>query len=301
MADILVINKIVIMNKRKNIRLVLLMMLAVVFLLPGEADARTKKKEQAKVPEIMSQWNGKKVAYLGDSITDANQLNWQNVFWNFLKDILGIEPYVYGINGHQMNQIIGQAEKLEAEHGQDVDAIIVFVGTNDYNAHLPIGEWYEEKAERTFDDGPIEVTRKHRVMNTDESTFCGRTNNVMSYLKHHFPTKQIIFLTPLHRGYATFGDKNIQPDESFANSLGYYIDDYVQAIREAGSLWAIPVIDLFTISGLYPLEKEQLVYFRNPDRDALHPNTEGHRRMAYAIAYQLLGYPASFDFAEKSE
>ena len=272
--------------------------LVLLLMVPGNAEARSKKKEQSKLPEIMSQWNGKKVAYLGDSITDANQLSYQNVFWNFLKDILGIEPLVYGINGHQMSQIIGRAEKLEAEHGQDVDAIIVFIGTNDYNAHVPIGAWYDEKAEYTRDDGPINVIRKHRVKNTDEGTFCGRTNNALAYLKHHFPTKQIILMTPLHRGYATFGDKNIQPDESFSNALGLYIDDYIQAVREAGSLWAMPVIDLFSISGLYPLEPAQMVYFRNASTDQLHPNTEGHRRMAYTIAYQLMGYPASFDFAE---
>ena len=28
--------------------------------------------------------------------------------------------------------------------------------------------------------------------------------------------------------------------------------------------------------------------------DLLHPNTAGHLRMAYALAYQLLGYPACF-------
>lgn len=28
--------------------------------------------------------------------------------------------------------------------------------------------------------------------------------------------------------------------------------------------------------------------------DLLHPNTAGHLRMAYALAYQLLGYPAHF-------
>ena len=28
--------------------------------------------------------------------------------------------------------------------------------------------------------------------------------------------------------------------------------------------------------------------------DLLHPNTEGHLRMAYALAYQLLAYPVRF-------
>lgn len=276
------------MKRIASLSLILLLLVS-----SSDVTARTKKQEPQQ-PEIVSQWNGKKVAYLGDSITDAAQLQKQNVFWNFLKDILGIEPFVYGINGHQMNQIIGQAEKLEAEHGQDFDAIIVFIGTNDYNASVPVGQWYTEKGEVTTIGGPKQVVRKHRQLIMDDATFCGRTNQAMAYLKHHFPTKQIILLTPIHRAYATFGQGNIQPDESWANGVGQYIDEYVQAIREAGSIWAMPVIDLNAICGLYPLEPGQNGYFRNADTDLLHPNTEGHRRMAYALAYQLLGYPAQF-------
>lgn len=273
--------------------------LAVVLLLaallqPSNPEAKVKK-EATPQPEIVSQWNGKKVAFLGDSITDANQLNFQNVYWNFLKDILGIEPLVYGINGHQMSQIVGQAEKLEEEHGQDLDAIIVFVGTNDFNASVPVGEWYTEHGDWTVIGGPTNVVRMRRIRSFDPETFCGRTNTALAHLKHHFPTKQIILLTPIHRAYATFGEGNIQPSESFANAVGQYIDDYVQAIKEAGNLWAMPVIDLNAICGLYPLEHGQDCYFRNPETDLLHPNTEGHRRMAYSIAYQLLGYPASFE------
>lgn len=40
---------------------------------------------------------------------------------------------------------------------------------------------------------------------------------------------------------------------------------------------------------------EQVRYFRNSETDRLHPGTEGHRRMAYSLAYQLLGYPAKLD------
>ena len=62
-------------------------------------------------PLLSSQWDGSRVAFLGDSITDARQIEkTNNIFWNNLKDILGIEPYVYGISGHRMNQIIGQGE-----------------------------------------------------------------------------------------------------------------------------------------------------------------------------------------------
>ncbi len=246
-------------------------------------------------PLLSSQWDGSRVAFLGDSITDARQIEkTNNIFWNNLKDILGIEPYVYGISGHRMNQIIGQGEKLEAEHGQAVDAIIVFVGTNDFNGSIPLGEWYTYSTEKTLEDGPVEVEKLHRELVYADSTFRGRANVTMRWLKTHYPDKQIILLTPLHRGFARFSDRNIQPPESFANFCGSFIDEYVQAVKEIANVWGVPVIDLNSISGLYPLLDGQAEYFRSPETDRLHPNTPGQLRMAWALAYQLLGYPARF-------
>ena len=73
------------------------------------------------------------------------------------------------------------------------------------------------------------------------------------------------------------------------------MDEYVQALKEAGNVWAVPVIDLNSISGLYPMNDAQTGYFHRADTDRLHPNAEGHRRMALALMYQLLAFPASFD------
>ena len=125
-------------------------------------------------------------------------------------------------------------------------------------------------------------------------TLRGRINQVLSYLKTNFPEQQIILLTPIHRAYACFGDNNIQPDESFANTLDLYIDDYVEAIKEAANVWAVPVIDLNSISGLFPTNDAHIRYFSNSETDRLHPNAEGHLRMAKAIMYQLLAYPSDF-------
>ena len=247
-------------------------------------------------PLLRSQWEGARVAFLGDSITDARQIgSTNNIYWNNLIDILGIQPYVYGISGHRMNQIVGQGERLEREHGQEVDAILVFIGTNDFNGNIPLGEWYTYSMEKTIDDGPEEVERKHRELVYDDATFRGRANTTLRWLKTHYPDKQVIFLTPIHRAFAQFSDDNIQPPESFANACGLFIDDYVQAVQELANVWAVPVIDLNSISGLYPLLDEHAHYFRNADTDRLHPNTPGHVRMAWALAYQLLGYPAGFN------
>lgn len=245
-------------------------------------------------PLIESQWEGKRVAFLGDSITDKRQIGSQsNIYWNQLADILGIEPYVYGIAGHRMNQIIGQAKKLEAEHGQAVDAIIVFIGTNDFNGSIPVGEWYSYDVRQTrFNEQAVE--RRHREMIFDDATFKGRANNTLRWLKTHYPNKQIIFMTPIHRAVYDRGTR-YQPTENYANGCGSFIDEYVQAVKELANVWAVPVIDLNSICGLYPLLDEHSHLMRSATQDRLHPNTPGHLRMAYAIAYQLLGYPARIE------
>ena len=114
-------------------------------------------------------------------------------------------------------------------------------------------------------------------------------------MKQLFPDKQIILLTPLHRAYATFGNNNVQPDESYQNSCGEYLDAYVEAIKEAGNLWSVPVIDLHAVSGLNPMVEEQIKYFKDTETDRLHPNTEGQERMARTLMHQLWMYPCTFE------
>lgn len=242
-----------------------------------------------------NQWKGKKVAFLGDSITDKVHVGTAKNYWQFLEELLGLEPLVYGINGHQWTGILGQAETLKAERGDDVDAILIFAGTNDYNSGTPLGEWYSVKEEAVEVSGPKSEVRNRRQLQLDENTFKGRINKVMWYLKTNYPTKQIILLTPIHRGYARFSDNNIQPDESYPNQIGLYVDQYVEVLKEAANVWAVPVIDLNSISGLYPVNDTHTRYFHNEKTDRLHPNADGHYRMAKALMYQLLAYPADFE------
>lgn len=264
--------------------------------------------------EIKSQWRGARVAYLGDSITDKRQVEkgQNDTYWVYLESLLGIESFVYGISGHEWSQIPGQTDKLIAEHGQEVDAIMIFVGTNDYNANVPLGEWFSEEVVEVEVTGPkgtksgVMAQRKKRTVAMDNNTLCGRINIAMAKLKAQYPTKQIILLTPIHRGDAFLSDRNVQPNELYANGVGEYIDAYVDVVKEAGNVWAVPVIDLNAICGLYPLEESNSFYWRRPSLgkskktggkriDRLHPNSAGHLRMAHCLAYQLLGYPAKLD------
>ena len=127
-----------------------------------------------------------------------------------------------------------------------------------------------------------------RTLSTDVATLRGRINVGLASVREAFPSAQILLLTPVHRGYAKFSERNVQPDESYSNGLGLFIDDYVACIAEAGRVHAVTVVDLNSLAGLYPLcPAHARDYFRNephPDRaDVLHPGTAGHRRMADAI------------------
>lgn len=253
-------------------------------------------------PTLCHPWQGATVAYLGDSITDpgerpeghdwAGRDNWH--YWGYLQQWLGIRPLVYGVSGNKWSDIPRQVSELKSEHGDDFDAITIFMGTNDYITDTPLGEWYDFSRDSVvmalgYPATKYEVVRRTPDMNPE--TLRGRINIAMSLLKETWPEKQIVILTPIHRAYSTFSAQNIQPDESYPNRLGIYFSDYVDAVRETGGVWGVPVIDLYSLSGLNPMVEAQVPYFCKPDTDRLHPNAKGHDRIARTLFYQLLALP----------
>lgn len=242
---------------------------------------------------VATQWQGKKVGVLGDSMSAPTDNPERKRFYSYLADSIGIEPLVYAVSGYQWKDLAGLARQMRSDHGDDIDAIMIWAGTNDYNASRPIGTFFTENTEEVNVNGRV-VPRRHRTHVMADSTFCGSINLIMSYLKENYPTKQIVILTPVHRAFARFGDDNIQPDEMYANGAGFYIDDYVSALKRAGEVWSVPVIDLFSISGFYPLYDSNIRYVQNGATDRLHPSKEGHLRLARTLQYQLRSLPATF-------
>ena len=264
------------------------MLLTLVVLLCGTASAQSA---------FIHPWMQKRVAYFGDSITDPRNSGSKKKYWHFLQEWLGIEPYVYAVSGRQWNDIPRQADKLKSEHGTDFDAILIFIGTNDYNNGVKIGEWYEERDEQVmYGHGqPKKLTdRKRRYMKMDKDTYRGRINIAIDKVKRMFPDKQIVLLTPIHRAGFYANDKNWQCTEDYTNQCGIYLDEYIDAVKEAGNIWAVPVIDLNAVSGLYPMMDEHAQYFKSAESDRLHPNDKGHERLARTLMYQLLALPCQF-------
>ena len=266
---------------------------------PAKLSAQKVHKRAASTAQQCPQhpWQGKKVAYFGDSITDPNTIPGITLYWKFLQQWLGITPWVYGVSGRTWSDIPRQTEALHGEHADDVDAILIFCGTNDYNDAVPLGVWYtetEDSVEAAVGKPKQTVLRKHRHFSMDSGTLRGRINIAMAKLKHTYPTKQVVLLTPIHRAFFSCDDTNVQPDEMYPNGGGLYIDEYVKCIKEASGVWSVPVIDLYALSGLFPLDDAGAQLFNKKDTDRLHPNQAGHARIAKTIMQQLSALPCTF-------
>lgn len=96
-------------------------------------------------------------------------------------------------------------------------------------------------------------------------------------------------MTPIHRAFATFAPENVQYDEMYSNSIGVFFDEYVSAVKEAANVQATELIDSNAVSGFFPLfDKNAEKYFCNTKTDRLHPNFEGHKKLADIIGDKII-------------
>jgi len=237
-------------------------------------------------------WEGRRIAVMGDSISDPD-IDWWTHWWKRVGEDLGAEMRVYARNGMAWDDVPRQTDALTDDRGGDVDAILVFLGTNDFNANVPLGDWWRE----TNVSVPCNATTavvKHRVPVFDKATFRGRINIALDKLKRIYPDRQIVLMTPIRRGYFRCSVRNVRQDDSYANEIGLYLEDYARTVREAGDIWAVPVIDTYSESGLIPAMPSFLDCCNRESTDHLHPSTEGCRRLALTVAARLRTLPPTF-------
>lgn len=201
------------------------------------------------------QLKGLKINFLGDSITEGVGASSPEA--TYLKLIERAETTAvcrnYGVGGTRISRQTMPSEVEKWDHDfieraaamdRDADAVVVFGGTND------------------FGHGDA----KFGTM-TDRSvyTFYGAMHALITQLLTDFPTATIVFMTPLHRA-----------DES-AHDGNPNLQAYVDAIREVCAYYAIPVLDLYSVSGIQP----QFTPIRERYApDGLHPNDEGQKLIA---------------------
>ena len=118
--------------------------------------------------------------------------------------------------------------------------------------------------------------------NEPNETFCDGLHKMFRTLLNKYKNKDIIIIIPIKRVQETHWSC-IYPEDT--NQYGKTLNDYREALIECCEYYSIPYIDLYTLSGLNPHIDPSL--FGDTDGRAVHPNAEGHRKMAAVIVAQM--------------
>lgn len=184
---------------------------------------------------------------------------------DYLKIYLERKGYNLNINrdsigGTQITKRVGRtdsfSERIDNFKGTNDDFLIIQGGTNDWGAGNPLG---------TIDD-------------TNPETFMGALNYLITTANADFPQIQLYFAAPIYR----WDDDSTKPGKE--NSVGYTIDQYIDAMKQVCAKYNVPCIDLKAETGIYPWQNGETTLV-----DRLHPTELGHQRIARAINSHL-GY-----------
>ena len=208
---------------------------------------------------------------LGDSITEGigarcEEKRSADVFAR----LSGAKVNNYGISGSRFaRQRVNTGERHERdfcmrmeEMDETADAVVVFGSTNDFgHGDAPIGTF----ADRTPD------------------TFYGACHYLMNGLIDRYCGKPIVFMTPLHR----LAENNPAGDNTGRKlEVRALLNEYRAILLEVAEYYAIPVLDLWSVSGMQPANETVRVRLMP---DGLHPSDEGHA----IIAKLLMGFMKS--------
>jgi lysophospholipase L1-like esterase len=130
--------------------------------------------------------------------------------------------------------------------------------------------------------GGLFADSEGKASNEPNETFCDGLHKMCRTLLNKYKNKDIIILIPIKRVQETHWSC-VYPEDT--NKYGKTLNDYREALIECCEYYSIPYIDLYTLSGLNPHIDPSL--FGDTDGRAVHPNAEGHRKMAAVIVAQM--------------
>lgn len=200
-------------------------------------------------------WSGKKVAFLGDSIT-ANCGGW--IYPVSIK--LNLDSYVNkGVGGTTIADN-GTSNYFGARIDSsfsNYDVVFVMGGTNDFAGSIPIGN-------TTYGENGYTKT-----------TFKGGIAYIIQRLQDVAPNTKIIFGTQLSGDGGNVSVENMT--HLATNSLGLTPLDYVNAMKDVCEEFSIPCVDVFGTCGINQLNRASYI------KDTVHPNDEGIKKIENAI------------------
>ena len=196
----------------------------------------------------------KRITFLGDSITEGVGADNMYGYVNYIAEYTGALCDNFGISGTR----IARQKKPTADspsfdldfcmRAEKIDGkydfIVVFGGTNDFgHGDAEIG---------SFDD-------------RTPDTFYGALHTLYNTLLKNHPEAKIVVVTPI-----------VRYRESEVYKPGITLENYILPIKEVARFYNLPILDIYMQSGK-PVMEESLF------ADGLHPNNEGHQKLARLI------------------
>lgn len=215
---------------------------------------------------------GKKIAFLGDSITLGYGLeNQEDRFSTVTSKMLGAIEENYGITGTLvaragLNNDDNKAYIDRVHLVDNADYIVIFGGTNDYfwsDCTIAPAEGEEE----------------------DERYFTVAVDHIIKHCKEVNDASNVLIVTPYpHHGIGNFkgGEQfreSSEHDTSELNYNGHHIGEYAEVLVKAATEAGVPVLDLYTNSDFV---------WQDLTSDGCHPNPKGHIWLAERVAAKLL-------------
>lgn len=233
--------------------------------------------DQAVIGQSTLDVSDKKIACLGDSITQAANLENMEDYQQYsyptkLAEILGVKEVVnLGIGGSSIGRYWQNAfVERYMEIPKDTDLILVMGGTNDgFCLHKENVGNFEERSPRTL---------------------IGDLNELMRGLKENYPDSEVVFITPLPNVLHDI----LRKERPELMSQRVIVDSIIALARE----YEYDVIDLYD-SNL--LDSHDAAVISNYMPDGVHCNPDGYQILAEHIAADLIRLQDLTDDIEKDE
>lgn len=155
----------------------------------------------------------------------------------------------------------------------DADIILVAAGTNDFQ--------YNWTSVGTIEDA--------KASSPTPDTFYGAVAYLCKGLIDKYPSKLIVFCTPIKRGQTQTATSDTVEHrggsygtQDSKNAKNKTLKDYCDIIKEVCERYSIPVLDMYSECGLSPFVQSN--YF---DNYYTHPNQTGHNIMARYLIGKL--------------
>ena len=209
---------------------------------------------------------GLKINFLGDSITEMYCASSKEACYvSLIGSRFGAEVRNYGIGGTRIAQQVKKDAAKAHDFGhftlrcqymnKDADVVFVMGGTNDYgHGDAPFG----------------------KESDREPTTFCGSVHTLFASLKAIYPHAKIVIATPLPRATG-----HIARSDNQGGTVT--MADYCKIIENAAPMYGFYLLKLCG----NPDPKLSGFHDNSWYVDGLHPNDEGHSRLADYIAEYL--------------